>query len=176
MIKNTLHITKNSLFILFFLLLALPNVLQGQFIDLQLDVKVESTVSTEKSLNFGTFTANAGRKNIILGDTNMGVFSISVLEYQQLLISYHKPEALVHSNPGIKETLPVELLIDYGYSQDDYKNTNQLSESLNLISVQENPDPGPWNKLYIFIYGYMNIGNIPAGVYKNDIILNIEYI
>src|SRR5680860_637335 len=98
MLRNSFHITKSGLFALCFLVLALPDMLQGQFIDLQLDVQVESTVSAEKSLNFGTFTTNAGRKIIDPGDTNAGLFSISLLEFQQLLISYHKPEALVHSN------------------------------------------------------------------------------
>lgn len=148
----------------------------AQFIDLTLDIDSELTATTERPLDFGTLVTNSGRRMIEFGSFNMGIFSITALENQLLLINLQKPGELHHDNPAIEATVPLELIARYGYSRESYQNSRLLPEATSHIQVQPNPEPGPWNTLYIFIYGSVNIGDIPEGAYTNQILLDIEYI
>lgn len=156
--------------------LILPQHINAQFIDLQLEVDPEITTSTEQPLDFGTLTTNTGRRAIGLGSINMGIFSISALENQILLVTLDKPEELIHNNPAIQDIVPLDLYARYGYSSQNYQDSYPLPEVTNSIKVESNPEPGPWNTIYLFIYGSVNIGNIPDGVYTNEIVLDVEYI
>lgn len=148
----------------------------AQFIDLRLDVDSELTASTEQPLDFGTLTTNSGRRMIDLGSMNMGVFSITALENQLLLVTLNKPDVLQHDNPAIKDTIPLNLFARYGFSYENYQGSTSLPEETNYIKVETNPELGPWNTVYIFMYGSINIGNVPDGVYSNEVVLNVEYI
>lgn len=157
-------------------LLLIPSSIYGQFIDIRLDIETESSVSTEQSVDFASFPVNSGKKHIALGDRTMGVLSISALENQQLLLSYNQPEGLKHKNPAIQSIIPFDLKINYGFSRDNYDNTKKISTSSSGIFIKENSGVGPWNNLYIFIYGSIDIGKIPGGLYSSNVILNIEYL
>lgn len=156
--------------------LILPQLTNAQFIDLQLEVDSEVTTSTEQPLDFGTLTTNTGHSAIGLGSIKMGVFSISALENQVLLVTLDKPTELHHANPAIEDVVPLELHARFGYSSQDYQSSYPLAETTTNIKVETNPEPGPWNTIYLFIYGSVNIGNIPDGLYSNDIVLDVEYI
>lgn len=167
---------KKVVALLFALGCLIPRYTNAQFIDLQLEVDSKVTTSTEQALDFGTLTTNTGRRAIGLGSINMGVFSISALENQILLVTLDKPTELRHDNPAIDDVVPLELFARYGYSSQNYQDSYPLPEATSNIKVESNPEPGPWNTIYLFIYGSVNIGNIPDGVYTNDIILDVEYI
>lgn len=172
--------TKSSFAWLFFLMvlcfLCNPSDVHAQFIDLQLNIETELTAKTEQPLNFGTLASDTGRREINFGSTNMGLFSITALENQLLLIHHIKPTKLTHDNPDIDDVVPVQLSIRYGFSSTNFENSFSLSENGGNIKVGTNPDPGPWNTIYLFIYGFIDIGNIAGGVYDNEIVLDIEYI
>lgn len=148
----------------------------AQFIDLHLNVDSKLTANTKQPLHFGTLSTNSGKESIDLGSINMGVFSITGLENQLLLVTLKKPDKLYNENSAIKATIPIRLFTRYGYSAQDYHDSYVLPASTSKIKVKPNPEPGPWNTIYIFIYGSINIGNIPNGVYSNDIVLNVEYL
>lgn len=149
---------------------------QAQFIDLRLDIETEVTAKTEQPLDFGTITVNSGRREIDFGSVNMGIFSLTALENQLLLIRLDKPIELTHDNPAIDDVVPVQLSTRYGFSSSNINNSFPLPENGGSIKVDTNPDPGPWNTIYLFIYGFIDIGNIPEGIYDNEIVLDIEYI
>jgi hypothetical protein len=86
------------------------------------------------------------------------------------------PGELHHDNPAIEDVVPLELYARYGYSSQNYRDSYPLPEATSSIKVETNPEPGPWNTIYLFIYGSVNIGNIPDGVYANEIVLDVEYI
>lgn len=153
-----------------------PDQAHGQFIDLQLDIDSELTATTEKPLEFGTLTTNSGRRMIELGSVNMGIFSITGLEQQMLLVTLNKPNALRHDNPAVKEIIPLELFARYGYSAQNYQDSIPLPEASSSIKMESNPEPGPWNTIYIFMYGAVDIGDVPDGSYANQIVLSVEYI
>ncbi|MGM0547600.1 MAG: hypothetical protein ACQEST_12870 [Bacteroidota bacterium] len=148
----------------------------AQFIDLQLDIDPEITAQTEQPLDFGTITTNSGRNMIELGSVNMGIFSITALENQLLLVTLDKPTELRHSNSDINETIPLELFSRYGFSAQNHEDSEPLPDATSTIRVEPNPEPGPWNSIYIFMYGAVDIGDVPDGTYDNEITLSVEYI
>jgi len=157
-----------------FFAVSLPSY--AQFIDLNLNIDSKLTASTEQPLDFGTLTTNSGRQAIDLGSLKMGIFSITALEHELLLVNLDKPRELHNENNAVKATIPIRLFSRYGYSSRKYRDSYPLSETTNTIKVQPNPDPGPWNTIYIFMYGSINIGDIPDGVYSNNIVLDVEYL
>lgn len=159
-----------------FFMLITTNPAPAQFIDLQLNVDPEITAQTEQPLDFGEITTNSGRRMIELGDTGMGIFSITALENQLLLVTLDKPTELRHSNSGIDETIPLELFSRYGFSAQNHEDSTPLPDATSTIRVEPNPDPGPWNSIYIFMYGAVDIGDVPDGTYDNEIVLSVEYI
>lgn len=156
------------------MLITSPSV--AQFIDLQLDIDPEITAQTEQPLDFGTITTNSGRNMIELGSVNMGIFSITALENQLLLVTLDKPTELRHSNSDINETIPLELFSRYGFSAQNHEDSEPLPDATSTIRVEPNPEPGPWNSIYIFMYGAVDIGDVPDGTYDNEITLSVEYI
>jgi hypothetical protein len=155
--------------------LAIPTAANGQFIDLQLDVDSKLTASTEQPLDFGMLTTNSGRQQIQFGAINMGIFSITALENQLLLVELNKPTTLTHDNPAIDDQVPVTLTAQYGYSSDDYQNAELLPAASSTIKVETNPEPGPWNSIYIFMYGSVDIGDIAGGIYSSEVVLTVQY-
>ncbi|MEL7834046.1 hypothetical protein [Fodinibius sp. Rm-B-1B1-1] len=152
------------------------NKTSAQFIDLRLDIDAEITAQTEQSLNFGTLSTNSGRRMIEFGSVNMGIFSITALENQLLLVTLDKPTLLNHDNPAIEETIPLELFARYGFSMQNHEDSFPLPEAVSNIKVEPNPGPGPWNAIYIFMYGTIDINDVPDGTYSNQIVLSVEYI
>lgn len=148
----------------------------GQFIDLRLDVDSELTASTEQPLDFGTVTSNSGRQQIPFGAVNMGIFSITALENQLLLVNLQKPTDLNHENPAINTQIPINLTARYGFSTQDLQDSNPIPAATSTIKVATNPDPGPWNSIFIFMYGSIDVGDITGGIYSNEIILTVQYI
>lgn len=158
------------------LFLMIPAIGHAQFIDLQLDIDPEITAQTEQPLNFGTVMTNSGRQMIELGSVNMGIFSITALENQLLLLTLDKPTELQHSDSDVDEVIPLELFSRYGFSAENHEDSYPLPDAASTIKVEPNPEPGPWNSIYLFIYGAVDIGDVPDGTYDNEIVLSVEYI
>lgn len=148
---------------------------QAQFIDLQLDIDSRITAQTEQPLEFGTIMTNSGRRVIELGSPNMGIFSITALENQMLLVTLDKPTELRHENPAIDDVIPLDLSSRYAYSARNYENSYPLPGTISSIKVEPNAEPGPWNSIYIFMYGSVDIGDVREGTYANNIVLNVVY-
>lgn len=174
MIKTTIHIAG------MLLILGFSEPAAAQFINLQLKIEPELSATVEQELDFGTQITNSGRKEISIGDVNMGVFSIRAYYTQNVYLSLRFPDALRHSNPAIREIIPLELSLAYNNS-----GTNRPSESIpltannGLVSVHEKTELESrndiWKELFLYIYGYIDVGNIPNGEYTGDIVLSIDY-
>ncbi|PAU93297.1 hypothetical protein CK503_12810 [Aliifodinibius salipaludis] len=149
---------------------------QAQFIDLQLNIDSKITARTEQPLEFGTLMTNSGRRMIELGSPNMGIFSITALENQMLLVTLDKPTELRHMNPSIDDVIPLELFSRYAYSARNYETSYPLSGTVSSIKIEPNSDPGPWNSIYIFMHGSVDVGNVRDGTYANEIVLSVVYL
>ncbi len=174
MIKLRIYACKILLIGIFGLLFS--NTIQAQFIDLNLEVNSKLTAHTERPLNFGTVTTNSGQSAIDWGSPNMGIFSIRAIESLMLVVTLDLPNELYHEEPDIDTTIPLDLNARYGYSTQNFESAIPLPGATSYIRVETNSDSSPWNTLYLFIYGTITIGDIPEGVYDNQIVLNVEYI
>lgn len=174
--QKILSLISNIFFLVVILFFVSARTARAQFIDLQLDIDPKITAQTERPLNFGTLMTNSGRRMVELGSLNMGIFSITALENQMLLLTLDKPAELRHDNPAIDDIIPLELFSRYGYSTQNYENSYPLPDATSSIKVEPNSEPGPWNSIYIFMYGTIEIGDVPDGTYSNEIVLSVEYI
>lgn len=155
-------------------------LLKAQFINIQLNVEPEISASVEQNLEFGTQIINSGRNEIGLGDLNMGIFSIKAYYTQNVYLTLEYPEVLTHDNPAFSEAIPLELNLSYNNSGTNNVNSSTvLTGNEGLINIHENTQNIArneiWQELFIYVYGYIDVGNIPNGVYTGDIVLTVDY-
>jgi len=163
----------------FFVLLwsiASPNGLHGQFITIQIDVEPDVEATVLRSLNFGSLPAGSGAVAVSLGDGGMGVFSIRAIQTQRLLVSLRQPDYLTHSTMDAR--IPLHLNIAYtDFGVNDYSRAMEIDGDLADITINPPPDNlnSVWSSAHLYVYGWIDIGNVPEGLYTADIILYIEY-
>ncbi|MCP9290088.1 MULTISPECIES: hypothetical protein [Gracilimonas] len=152
----------------------------AQFINLQLKIEPELSATVEQNLDFGTLISNTGTTEIQLGDVNMGVFSIRAFYTQNVYINLEYPEVLVHSQAGISQEIPLSLNMSYNNSgTNSITSANSIPASGGMVSIHDNTNltnPSEiWKQLYIYVYGSIEVGNIPNGVYTGEVILSVDY-
>lgn len=161
--------------------LFIPSFSFAQFLNLQLTIEPEISTVVRQHLDFGTIVTNSGRKEVLLGDANMGIFSVKAIYSQNLFIELQTPENLQHRNPDIKDQIPIELFLSYNNQGSDNPYDSQpLSPGGAYIPVIDNRSFAPnrqdiWREVLIYVYGAIDVGNIQAGVYENEIILSVVY-
>lgn len=160
------------------LLLFQPDESSAQFLNIQIDVEPSVDTEVQQRLDFGQLISGSGLQEIPLGSPNMGVFHIRALRTQRMLISIDADPSLTHSNPNINTSIPMEIFANYTNDGiDNFRNSNALSDELEMIIV-EAPDNNPdavWSGIYIYIYGSIDLRNVPLGTYSGDIILTVVY-
>ena len=152
----------------------------AQFINLQIKIEPELSATVEQDLDFGTLISNSGRSEIQLGDVNMGIFSIRAYHTQNVYINLLYPDALLNENPAFEDDIPLELTLAYNNSGvDNALNSTPLDANNGFVSIHENTDLDDsndiWKQMYIYVYGAIDVGNIPNGTYTGDIVLTVDY-
>lgn len=165
-------------FSLLIFVLMLPTETCAQFLNIQIDVEPSVDTVVEQRLDFGQMVAGSGVQEIPLGSPNMGVFHIRALRTQRMLISIDADPTLTHANPNINATIPMEIFANYTNDGiDNFRASNALSDQLEMIIV-ETPDNNPeamWSGIYIYIYGSIDLRNVPLGTYSGVIVLTVVY-
>jgi hypothetical protein len=161
-------------------LFLIPVKLKGQFINLQLKVEPELSASVEQDLDFGTLVANSGRTEIRLGDVNMGIFSIRAYHTQNVYIMLNYPDALSNNAAGTEAEIPLELNMAYNNTgNNNALNSEILPTNSGFVSIHENTEienrNDIWKQMFIYVYGALDIGNIPNGLYTGEIVLTVNY-
>lgn len=163
---------------LLLLFLSQPTESQAQFLNIQIDVEPSVDTVVEQQLDFGQMISGSGLQEIPLGSPNMGVFHIRALRTQRMLISIDADPALIHANPNINASIPMEIFANFTNDGiDNFRTSNALSDQLETIIV-ETPDNNPdatWSGIYIYIYGSIDLRNVPLGTYSGNIILTVVY-
>ena len=156
--------------------------LKAQFVNISLRVEPELSAEVVSNLSFGQIVSNTGVKNIQRGDPGMGVLSIKGFNNQRVYISVFEPSALTHQNPAIKDEIQLDLKVSVNNTgNDDITNSFEIQGTNNLINIHEPENASVsgiskvWETLYLYVYGTLNIGNIPNGVYEGEIFFVIEY-
>lgn len=158
----------------------LPNALQAQFVNLRLKIEPELTTTVEQDLTFGTLISNSGRTEIQLGDLNVGVFSIRAYHTQNVYMNLQFPSTLKSISNAITDEIPIDLRINYNNSGVNAPlNSKELVDNQGYISIHEQTNliktNDIWKQMFIYVYGAINIGNVPNGIYTAEVILSIDY-
>jgi hypothetical protein len=149
---------------------------EGQFVDLNLKVDSKVSTATTHPLHFKAVDINSGHEVIHWGSARMGTLHITAPKDQALLITLDKPTVLRHRNPAIERVIPVRLYVRYSYLLQKPDEAIPLRRSPAIITLHSERHPGPWRTIYIFINGSMNVGNIPAGIYANRMVITLAYL
>lgn len=162
----------------FVLILLFSSYSIAQFINIQIELEPELETRVLSKLNFGDIIINSGSKNINLGDPSMGVFSITAINSQIIRFNLESPKTLKHLNPDIKTTIGIDLSASYNNSGvNDPRNSTPFSEGNVYLQVNKNArrDLFEWQTVYVYIYGFIDVGNVPLGVYEGQLRLQIDY-
>lgn len=171
--SNLSHITFFAI-----LVFLIPGSIAAQFLNIQLDVEPEVETLVEQPLNFGEVITNSGRQVINLGDANMGIFRINALNAQHLILQLQSDEQLVHADEEIEQTIPIEIEASFtNNGENDYRISTPLDQNFSDITIEAPPQSpeSVWSAMYLYIYGNITIGDVPAGTYRGEIILTVIY-
>lgn len=150
----------------------------GQFLNLQIEVEPEVDTTVEQSLSFGQVTSGAGQVRIQLGDPNMGVFRISAIRAQRLLISLEHSIELTSRAGANPASIPFDIEASYTYfGVNDYRESVPLTSDIENIVIEAPPTApnATWSSAFIYVYGTLDIGNVPNDVYVGEVQLTIVY-
>ncbi|MBO6586092.1 MAG: hypothetical protein JJ953_08320 [Gracilimonas sp.] len=153
---------------------------KAQFINLQLKIEPELSATVEQNLDFGTLISNTGITEIQLGDVNMGVFSIRAFYTQNVYINLEYPEVLVNGQTGNNQEIPLSLSMSYNNSgTNSISSSSPIPSSGGMVSIHDNTNLTNsneiWKQLFIYVYGSIEVGNIPNGVYTGEVVLSVDY-
>lgn len=159
-------------------LLVCSEYANSQFLNLQIDVDPEVDTRVMQPLDFGQLMAGTGLHEIALGSPSVGIFYIRALRTQELLISLEHDEELRHSNPRVDAIIPIELFANYtSFGVDDYRESTPMGSILEPVVIEGPPDnpQSTWSGMYVYIYGAIDLGNVPVGTYSGEVVLTIYY-
>lgn len=149
---------------------------EAQFLNIQIDVEPRADAQVERSLDFGTIVANSGLVNFELGDPGMGIFAIRALRTQRMLFSFEVPDYLHHDGSDNRIPAGFQLAItDTGVN--DYRQAAPIIGTDHEIIISSPPGQPDreWSFAWIYVYGWIDVGNVPPGIYTADLVLHVEY-
>jgi len=160
------------------LLLIFPLSGFSQSLNVQIDVAPEVQTTVVKDLDFGQVIAGLGSQSIPAGSPNMGIFRVRALRTQSVIIQMDADEELLHDDPDVLDSIPIELQAAYtNFGIEDFELStplNNLGESIVLEPSNNNPS-SEWSSLFVYIFGNVDIGNVREGVYTGEVVLTVIY-
>lgn len=148
----------------------------AQFLNIQIEIEPETNTRVEQSLDFGQVSTNTGLLQINPGDPNMGIFSINAVRTQRILLSMQTPDFLEH--PNLDAQIPMDLQLAYvNFGINDYRQSQPVVNTQEELVIYPPPNQpeNEWSSAYLYVYGSIDIGNVPSGVYVGDVTLSIEF-
>ncbi|PWN06944.1 DUF4402 domain-containing protein [Rhodohalobacter mucosus] len=165
-----------SILVVLFLIIAGNSAAQSFTIELDVEPRVETTVN--RSLDFGQIVAGTGFQQIPLGSPTMGVFQIRTLNAQNLIISLDPSSELVHQELGRMASIPLNLQVNYTQNGvDDYRQSVPLTGFERYITLDPPPQnpQSAWTSVFLYVYGSIELGMVPSGVYTGEVVLSVVY-
>lgn len=152
----------------------------AQYIHLQMDVEPELSARVVQNLSFGNVIAGSGINRIERGSRNMGIFEIRGLSSQEVLVSLNPPPGLFHTDSDTNTQLPISLEAAYlNTGSENIESAQPFREGneARFILQEGNGSTGmsSWQSAFIYIYGNINVGELPEGVYQGTLVLTVEY-
>lgn len=162
----------------FFVILLFSFSSNAQFINVQIELEPEIETVVLSKLNFGDIVINSGEKQINLGDPRMGVFSITAINSQIIRFNLEAPKTLKHLNPNVKASIGIDLNAAYNNTGvNNSGNATPFNDGNVYVQVNENArkDRFEWQTIYVYIYGFIDVGSVPIGIYEGQMRLIIDY-
>lgn len=163
-------------------LFMLPTVGEAQFLRLTFEIESELEAEVLQSLNFGEVVPQAGRINIPLGDPDMGTYSITGMQNLMVDLALDKPDYLELEG---EEDFRVPMDLQFAYAN---RNQNNIDHAIPIETgrarfpiradapSQQSPDqPAPSATAFLYVYGFIEVGDIPPGTYDAEVFLVVEY-
>lgn len=173
--------SKLHTYLILFLFLLFGHSASAQFLNTEIDIDSEISTALINDLDFGTLIRNSGTTRVNLGDVNMGIFRITALQNQTIVVNLSIPEKLSHENPAVSDSIPLDIKAAYNNLDNNFRSANSFSGSGARFDMgspnNANFDQSSeiWRKAYLYIYGSLNIGDIQSGIYAGEIILSVSY-
>ena len=154
------------------------NTTHAQFLNIEIDVEPEVETLVDRAFNFGQIVVGSGFNEVPLGAPGMGIFQIRALRTQRILISLESDETLRHSDSNVNASIPIELSASFTNNGiEDFRTSTPFSNFTENIVI-EGPPQNPtatWSSIFVYVYGGINIGNIPTGTYTGEVVLTVIY-
>lgn len=154
---------------------------EAQFIHFQMEVETELSTNVLQDFSFGDLITNSGTTQVELGGPGMGIFEIRGLNNQRLMVSLNAPSYLSHTSDGTEEQIPIKIEASYN-NHGDVNDISQaqpfLEGSLTEFTLGESTsqsNQSSWESAYIYVYGSIDVGEVPTGLYEGSIVLTVEY-
>lgn len=153
--------------------------LNAQIFDLEISIEPELTIEVQQDLQFGTVVSNSGINTINLNDVNLGIFSIRAFYTETLSVEITHSDNLENLDPLITDSIPIDLRINYNNINDNPNQSIPLPNNSGTISMTnylgEIGDIPNWKEIYIFVHGFINVGNVADGNYIGEAALTVNY-
>ena len=150
---------------------------------LTFEIETELEAQEENPLYFGEVIPNAGNVRIPLGHIDMGVFSIRGPQNMDVNVTLDIPEYLVMDDDEAEFRIPMNLELAYANVNENNTDHAVLVPSGHLrfpiladAPTRQRPDqPVPAATAYIFVFGEIDVGDIPTGTYNAQVVMSVEY-
>ena len=171
------------------LLILLPQTLLSQTIQFSIHVASSLNATVDQDMTFGELISNSGVNEINLGDAGMGVFAITGNEELDVVVTMSPPANLTRvGNPS--DVIPFTL--NFAYANKGVNDVNQAIvatgntarfQMLGRTSGPAGAPPTPPSAhhtpadatAYLYVYGTLTLGSIPAGTYTGMVTIDVVY-
>ncbi len=128
-----------------------------------------------RPLDFGTVVAGSGAHNVALTDFNTGKVTISGFRFFPVYVTLTPPPSLVSTN-GL-DSLSYSPAAAYNSMADNPSGATVWSTpsgTENGIYLSANPS-GWYGYAYVYLYGSINVTNVPPGAYSGTYTVSVSY-
>lgn len=157
------------------------DVTHAQFMRLTFEIESELEAEEMNPLSFGEVTPGIGIIEIPMGDPDMGTYSLSGPQNLTVDMAVDLPEYLELEG---ETTYRVPMRLEVAYANRNENNIDQaipVQGSTARFQLREDapsvaPDqPAPSATAFIYVFGEIEVGDIPPGTYEADVHMTVEY-
>jgi len=173
-------------------LILIPALGYPQTIQFSIYVEDELTASQESDMQFDQVVSGQGLTQINPGDAGMGVFSITGNEDLDVIVTLDAPAQLTNTTSP-SDIIPIT---EFSWA---YQNNGAGMYNINRAKIvpgnsarfqmkertggPPGPPPTPQRSnytptdvtAYIFVFGAIDVGDVPTGLYAGTVTLTVEY-
>lgn len=130
------------------------------------------SVYVNHGLDFGTLVANTGTHSVAVTDANAGKVTISAVWFFPVTVTLTPPANLVNGSNSI----PYTPLAAYNNTADNPSGSTSMPPSGSTSGIWCLANISGWiGYAYVYLYGSVNVGNVPPGTYSGTYTVAVAY-